>query len=210
MSKFITMKIGVIGSGNIGGTLGTVFAKAGHEVFFSSRHPAALTEIAGQTHSKFGTVSEAAQFGQLIIFAFPYGKLEKVREEVGDLANKIIIDINNYYPGRDGAAPARMLAEHGWRQSEYTAHVFPEARVVKAFNSIWYKNLESEAFKKDHQLAIPVAGDDKTSKKLVMDLMSGAGYDPVDIGGLSDSRVFEPDEKLYNLKVERLELLEMM
>lgn len=197
-------RIGIIGSGNIGSNLGLHLAKAGYEVFFSSRHPEQLADLAEQAGdlARYGSIEDAADFGMIVAFAFPYGALEDVADLVGDLEQKIIIDINNYYPGRDGEELGEFLAEEELRHSEWTQELFPDASVVKAFNTVYFENLKNEAFKDEgERMAVPFATDDADSKEMIEEMMEDIGFAPVYVGGLIKSEIIEPGGKLYNKKL---------
>lgn len=203
------MKIGIIGSGNIGGNLGLHLAQAGHEVLFSSRHPEALQDLvqkAGE-QARAGTVQEAAQFGEVIVLAIPFGKIAAVAREVGSLAGKTLIDTTNPYEGRDGEIAAKVKKGSNLRASEYTAQQFPQTHIVKAFNTIYYVNLRDKAFQPEgYRVAVPYAGDDAQAKKIVAQLLEDMGFDGVDIGNLSQSDLMEPDAILYNRVLHREEV----
>lgn len=204
-------KIGIIGSGNIGGTLGTHLAKAGYEVMFSSRHPEQLEGLAQKANAEYGSVTDAAAFGEILMFAFPYGKLEEVAGLIRPQENKMIIDINNYFPGRDGEQIGNILKKNGWRESQYTAKFFPEATVVKAFNTIYYAVLRDKAFNKPgNRIAIPIAGDNKEAKEELQDIIENLGYDSVDIGFLDDTKILEPNQSLFGTEMDKDNLMEVV
>lgn len=193
------MKIGIIGSGNIGGTLGRHWAQAGHEVMFSSRHPEELREMADSIGAKAGMVSEAADHGEVLLLAIPLKHNEMVANELGDLEGKILIDATNPYPGRDGEMAQRIIDDKDDTSTAYTARLFPGASVVKAFNSVYYKVLLESAFRAgDERIAIQIASDDATAKDTVKHLIEDIGMAPQDMGGLSDGKYFEPDAPFYN------------
>ncbi|MBP2833765.1 NAD(P)-binding domain-containing protein [Aquimarina sp. U1-2] len=194
------MKIGIIGSGNIGGNLGKHFAKAGHEVFFSSRNPEKLSglvnEIGERAHR--GTVEEAATFGEVILLATPYGMLPEVHERIGNLQGKTLIDTTNFYVQRDGTEIKKQMSAQNQRESEWTAHYFKGASVSKAFNTIPAAQLRDEAFKEEGmQEIIPFAAGNKQAKEIIEQLISDIGFKPAFIGGLSKTKVMEPDQELY-------------
>ena len=139
------MKIGFIGSGNIGGAIGELLAKAGHEVFFSSRNPSELTTLVEQTggRARAGTPREAAEFGDVVIIAVPYGALPEVGREYGPLlAGKIVIDLGNPREDRDGPM-AREALEKGTGVA--SAEYLPGARLVRAFNAISFVMVREQA-----------------------------------------------------------------
>jgi hypothetical protein len=199
--------IGIIGSGNIGGTLGAHLAKAGYPVMFSSRHPEKLANFANNVGAEYGTVKDAAAFGEVLLFAFPYGKLEEVAGIIRPQENKLIIDINNYFPNRDGAAIGNVLEKNNWRQSQYTAAFFPEAKIVKAFNNIYYVVLRDKAFRKgEDRIGVPYASDDAEAKKEARAIIENLGYEPVDIGFLEDTEILEPGQKLFATEMNKEEI----
>ena len=193
------MKIGIIGSGNIGGTLGRHWAKAGHEVMFSSRKPEGLKSMATEVGAQTGTVQAAAIFGDVILLAIPFGKIPDLAQQVGRLDHKILIDATNPYPQRDGDVAQQVIDDKSQTATGYVAIQFPGAQTIKAFNSIYYKVLEEKALREGSQrIAVQVCGDDVQAKQTVKQLIEGIGFAPQDIGDLSSGTVFEPDAPLYN------------
>ncbi|NEQ51078.1 MAG: NAD(P)-binding domain-containing protein [Leptolyngbya sp. SIO3F4] len=193
------MNIGIIGSGMIGSTLGRHWAKAGHAVFFSSRHPEDLEALAEETGAQLGSVKQAAAFGSIVLLAVPFGVLPEVAEQMGPMANKVLIDACNPYPNRDGDLAQQVIDDPERTSTGYTASLFPDARVVKAFNSVYFKVLAEKAFRSgDERIAVQVASDDAAAKKTVVGLIESTGYAPHDLGELANSTYFEPDAVLYN------------
>ncbi|MEM7593982.1 MAG: NAD(P)-binding domain-containing protein [Cyanobacteria bacterium P01_A01_bin.83] len=204
------MKIGIIGSGNIGGTLGQHWAKAGHEMMFSSRHPEELTSIADKVGAKVGTAEEAAAFGEVILLAIPYGKVPDVAQQIGSLDGKILIDAGNPYPQRDGEVAQKVIDDESQTASAYVASLFPEAKIVKAFNSVADRIFAQQAFKEgDERIAVQVCSDNSEAKETVKQLIADIGFAPQDLGDLSQGVLFEPDAPLYNqnLKIGEAEKL---
>lgn len=193
------MKIGIIGSGNIGGTLGKHWAKAGHNVMFSSRNPDELKEMADSVGAKAGTVTEAADHGEVLLLATPLKHNEVVANEVGTLRDKILIDATNPYPNRDGEVAQKIVDDENKTSTEYTASLFTGATTVKAFNSVFYKVMEERAFKEgDDRVAIQIAADDENAKTIVKNLIEDIGMAPHDMGNFKDGKKFEPGAPLYN------------
>ncbi len=205
------MKICIIGSGNIGGTLGRHFARAGHEVLFSSRHPEKLRSMAEEVGAQTGTPEEAARFGGVIRLAIPFGQNESVARQIGSFTSgKILIDATNPYPQRDGEVAQRIRDDEEQTATAYTAGLFPEARVVKAFSSVYYEALQEQAFNEgDERIAVQIASDDEEAKQTVADLIEDIGFAPQDLGGLEAGRYFEPDAPLFakNLPIREAEAL---
>jgi 8-hydroxy-5-deazaflavin:NADPH oxidoreductase len=185
------MKIGVIGSGRIGSTLGGLWIKAGHEVMFSDRDAEVAKRVAADLgpRAKAGSVEEAVAFGDAILIAVPYMALPAIQKQVGDkLKGKIVIDPNNPVPARDGDM-AVAAKEKGAAVS--TAALLPGARLVRAFNSWGYATMAREANRPAPRMAIPVAADDAGALKLGMQLVSDAGFDPVNAGSLAASKAYD-------------------
>src|SRR5579859_1493140 len=185
------LKIGVIGSGRIGSTLGGLWAKAGHEVLFSDRdaeQAKRAAESAGP-RARSGTVKEAVAFADVVLIAVPYGALPAVAKEAGEaLKGKIVVDPNNPVPARDGELGVQAK-EKGAAVS--TAAILPGARLVRAFNSWGYQKLASEANRPAPRMAIPVASDDAAALKVGLQLVQDAGFDPVPAGSLAASKAFD-------------------
>ena len=193
------MKIGVIGSGNIGGNIGKNWAKAGHEVMFSSRHPEELKEMAEDVGAKVGTTEEAAEFGKVILLAIPYGKVPDIAEQIGSLNNKILIDAGNPYPSRDGEIAQKVIDDESQTATGYVASLFQDAKTVKAFNSVHYQVFVEQAFKQgDERIAVQICCDDEQAKATVKQLIEDMGFAPQDLGDLSQGVLFEPNAPLYN------------
>lgn len=192
------MKIGIIGSGDIGGNLGLHLTDAGYEVMFSSRHPDRLETLAKQAGPKAstGTIEEAAKFGDIIILAVPFKAVEEVAEKIGPQKGKTIIETTNPYPNRDGEV-AQKVRDSNKAASVFVAEHFPEAHVLKAFNTIYFKNLRDDAFREGDRRAIPYAGDHKPSLNIVERLIDEIGFAPVYVGPLSESHPMDVEQELY-------------
>ena len=185
------MKIGVIGSGRIGSTIGGLWAKAGHEVVFSDRDAETAKRAAEAAGGKAraGSVAEAASFGNAVLIAVPYGALPAVQKEVGDkLKGKVVIDPNNPIPGRDGELGVKAR-EKGAGLS--TAALLPGAHVVRSFNSWGYGLMAREANRPAPRMAMPVAADDAATLKIGSQLVSDAGFDPVPVSSLAASKAYD-------------------
>jgi predicted dinucleotide-binding enzyme len=191
------MKIGVIGSGNIGGTAARLFAAAGHEVALShTSGPETLREQVAQLgeNARAMTVDEAAAFGDVVLLALPWRAREELPAE--RLAGKIVIDATNPY------RPDFSLYDLGdSSSSEEVLRVLPGAHLVKAFNTLFARDLASSGrpdLPVDERTAILLAGDDPQAKELVSRLVEEIGFAPVDTGGLRDGgRLQQPGSPLY-------------
>lgn len=193
------MKVGIIGAGRIGQAAASRLVAAGHEVMLAnSRGPETLAELEqslGQ-EAHAGTAAEAARYGDVVLVAIPLGRISEL--PAAELSGKTVIDANNYYPERDGQIPELDAGTLG--SSEMLARALPGARVVKAFNTIYYERLEHEGRPPGtaERLAIPLAGDDIEAKEIVAALIDDMGFDPVDAGTLADGRRQQPGTPVYN------------
>jgi len=186
-----SMKIGVIGSGRIGSTIGGLWVKAGHEVMFSDRDPEVAKRVAADlgARARAASVEEAAAFGDAVLIAVPYGALPAIQKQVGDrLKGKVVIDPNNPVPARDGEI-AVGAKEKGAAVS--TAALLPGARLVRSFNSWGYSTMAREANRAAPRMALPVAADDPVALKVGMQLVADAGFDPVNAGSLANSKAYD-------------------
>jgi predicted dinucleotide-binding enzyme len=188
------MKIGIIGSGHIGGTLTRRFRELGHDVTVAnSRGPGSLADLAEQTGAAPGTVAEAVD-SEVVVVAVP---LRAVPDLVSpDFAGRVVVDANNYYPQRDGRIGP---IDAGTASSRWVADQLAGARVVKAFNTINYRQLggSGKASGTPGRIGLPVAADDADAKRLVAGLVDDLGFDPVDAGQLDESWRQEPDTPVY-------------
>ncbi|HUQ24916.1 MAG TPA: NAD(P)-binding domain-containing protein [Burkholderiales bacterium] len=189
------MKIGVIGSGRIGSTIGGLWVKAGHEVMFSDRDPEQVKRAIDGLGPEFkpkartGSVQEAVAFGDAILIAVPYAALPAIRDQVGaQLKGKVVIDPNNPVPSRDGELGAQAKEKGAGVSS---AALLPGARIVRSFNSWGYATMAREANRPAPRMALPVAADDAGALKTGMQLVSDAGFDPVNAGSLAASKAFD-------------------
>ena len=194
------MRIGIIGAGMIGSTTAQIFANAGHDVAISnSRGPetlAAQVQAIGE-RARAMTVDEAAEWGEVILLAVPWRSPEALpRPEL--VEGKIVIDAMNPY--REGGG----LVDLGTSSSsEETAKRLPGARIVKAFNTIYFKHLGangSTSIPVEQRHAVFLAGDDEDAKRVVADLILQLGFAPVDTGSLRDGgRRQQPGTSIYNM-----------
>ena len=189
------LKIGVIGSGRIGSTIGGLWVKAGHEVMFSDRDPEQVKRVLESLgpqlkhKARAGSVPEAAAFGDAVLISVPYGALPSVEQQGGALLRgRVVIDPNNPVPARDGEM-AVQARERGAAVS--ASALLPGARLVRAFNAWSYALMQREANRPAPRMAIPVAADDADALKLGMRLVADAGFEPVAAGSLAASKAFD-------------------
>ena len=200
-------KIGIIGSGKIGGTIGGLWVKAGHSVYFSSRHPEELKELVSDLGSlaQAGTVAEAVAFGDVIFVAVPYKALPEVgKENAAGLKGKVLLDACNAVAGRDGQELADEVERDGI--GVVSQKYLPGARVVRAFNTMGVGVFAKEAHRPDPKLAVPIAGDDPEAVQVAAGLVRDAGFDPVVVGKLADARRFQRGQPGYGQQVSAAEL----
>ncbi|MBB2748614.1 UNVERIFIED_ORG: hypothetical protein FHR35_008517 [Microbispora rosea subsp. rosea] len=201
------MVIGFIGSGKIGGTLAKLAVDAGHSVVLSnSRGPDTLSELVARLgpDARAATAAEAAEAGDIVVVTIPFARYREVPVE--PLDGKIVIDTNNYYFERDGHFPEIDAGET--TDSQVLAAHVPGARVVKAFNSIYYVHLAEQGLPAGtaDRRALPIAGDDAEAKKTVAELIDSFGFDVVDAGPLAEGRRFQRDKPAYNVRLTTGEL----
>jgi predicted dinucleotide-binding enzyme len=183
------MKIGVFGTGKMGGGLGRRWADAGHKVFFGSRHPAQAQQLAESIgkNALAGTISEAADFGEVMLVAVPWYAVYEVLLAAGPMGGKTIIDCTNpYLPGEVDPG----TAADGNSGAEQIQHWLPGANVVKAFNGIHYQHLANPRFDGQPETLF-LCGDDIGAKGIVVRLGWELGFEPVDVGPLSAAHALE-------------------
>src|SRR5215470_5266363 len=200
------LKIGIIGTGHIGGTLAKLWVAAGHEVLISSRHPDELRPLAEKLGPKarVGTPKEAASFGDVVLVSVPYKALPELGRDLKvELAGKIVLDTCNPYPGRDGD----MANDARKKGTGVASPAFlPGTRLVRAFNAINSGSLGSEAHRKPPLIGIPLAGDDADALKVAQRLVRDAGFDPVLVGPLARAREFDVGTPVYTKLLTAAEL----
>ena len=202
------MRIGIIGAGNIGGTLARRLTALGHEVSIAnSRDPQTLKALAEESRAKPVTVREAARAGEVVIVTIPEKSIPDLPSDLFDGVpeNVAVVDTGNYYPRqRDGLIPD---IEAGATESRWVSNRLRRS-VVKAFNNIYARSLGERGKPKGakDRIALPVAGDDARAKQTVMRLVDELGFDPVDAGGLDESWRQQPGTPVYtkNFDAERL------
>ncbi len=205
-------KIGIVGSGHIGGNIGILLARAGYEVFYSSRHPDMLKDLARTTGPKAraGSVSEAIAFGDVIVLSLPLKALPELDREIKErLKGKIVIDTSNPYPQRDGKIADDARNEPGG-MGVFVSRLLPGARVIRAFNSVYFEDLKRTTNKKGEKIGIPIAGDDEEGLEACVELVADAGLDPVVVGGLNTSKLFDVGTVVYGTSAPAREIREKL
>jgi hypothetical protein len=185
------LRIGIIGAGSLGGTVGRLWVQAGHEVLFSSRHPDQLVSMTRQLgpRASAGTPRQAAEFGPVVLFAVPYGALPQLGRELQDvLRGKIVLDATNPGPGSDDAL-AREAMANGVAQT--SAKYLPGTRLVRAFSAVDASAVAASAGRQSGKLAVPVAGDDEQAVQVAVQLVRDAGCEPLVVGNLAAASSFQ-------------------
>jgi predicted dinucleotide-binding enzyme len=191
------MRIGFIGSGNIGGAIGELFAKAGHEVFFSSRNPESLKGLVARVgpRARAGTVKEAIAFGDVIFLGVPYSSMPDISKQYASaLKGKIVLDAGNPNVRRDGPMAEPAVAKGA---GIATAEYLPGARIVRAFNYLNNKVFLNEAHRPGERVGVPLASDDKEALAVAAQLVTDAGFEPVIVGPLAAGKGFDSSSPLF-------------
>ena len=200
------VKIGVIGGGKIGGTIGGLWVKAGHPVLFSSRHPEELKPLTDGLGplAKAGTVADALDFGSVILVAVPYKAIPDLAKEYGPkFAGKIVIDPANAVARRDGEELLNETKEKGIGNT--TESYLKGSHVVRAFNSMSFTYFAKEAHRSGDPMAIPMAGDDAHAVEVASQLVRDAGFEPV-VVPLSRAQEFAQGGPIYGQQLTAKEL----
>lgn len=194
------MRIGIIGAGMIGSTLAKLWAEADHEILISSRHPDQLQSLVDELgpRASAGTPADAAKFGDAILLTVPLKALPALAGEIGPLLHgKVVLDTGNAYEQRDGDI-AREASRNPRGSAAWAAALFPQSKWVKAFNTVYYKTLASEAHRSSDRVGIPLASDSPQALEVASQLVRDAGFQPVVVGDLGQGKHFEPGTPVYN------------
>jgi Predicted dinucleotide-binding enzymes len=190
--------VGFIGAGRIGGTLARLAVEAGYDVVLSnSRTPRSLKDQVAALGDKAraGTPTDAATAGDIVVVSVPLRAYPMLPVE--PLIGKPVLDTCNYYPQRDGHIA--VLDTDATTSSHLVAKHLIGAHVVKAFNNIYFKNLESlpRPSGAPDRSALPIAGDDESAKQAATGFINAIGYDVVDAGPLEAGRLFQVGTPAY-------------
>ncbi|MFT3721550.1 NADPH-dependent F420 reductase [Pseudorhodoferax sp.] len=203
------MKVGIIGAGRMAFALAAPLVRQGHAVMVSnSRGPASVLARAAAANCHAGSAEEAADFGDVVALAIPLHALAAV--PVQPLAGKVVLDLINYYPGRDGVRPD--LEAGATTTSELVARHLPASRVVKVFNAILADDLacHGAAPLAPGRRALPMAGDDAAAKQVAARLVEDCGFDVVDAGPLAEGWRFERARPVYCVARDRAALADQL
>ena len=192
------MKIAVIGTGNVGGTLGKRWAKAGHEVIFGARDPtgAKVAALARESGAQAKSVPEAAREAAVVLLAVPWDNAQQALAAAGDLKGRILIDATNPVPLNPEGLRNGLVIGHTTSGGEEIARWAKGTRVVKAFNTTGWPNMADPLYG-SQALSMLLCGDDAEAKKAVAGLAQQLGFEPVDVGALRSARYLEAMAMLY-------------
>ena len=189
-----SMRLGIIGSGNMGGPIGRLWAEAGHRVLFSSRNPEELMDLVriAAPRASAGYADAAASFGEVVLLAVPPSAIPQIGEDYSHLMQgKVVIDLTNPRVDRDGRITEQWLEMGtGLAMAQY----LPGVRLVKAFNTLPYL-LFDDANRSGERIGVPIAGDDEEALAIVASLVRDAGFDPVIVGPLARARDFDRNSR---------------
>lgn len=191
------LKIGIIGAGRIGGTMGEHWVKAGHEIMLSSRHPENLKELAARLgpRARVGMPRAAAAFGDVVFIAVPYSAIPEIgRDYANELRGKVVVNASNPIPGRDGPV-AEEAQKKGAGLAD--AELLPGTRVARAFTSPGAAVFRREAHRAGDRIAVAVAADDKEAMEVASRLVRDAGFEPVHVGPLARAKDFQPGTAIF-------------
>ena len=198
------MKFGIIGSGKIGSTIAKLLIEIGEDVAIAnSRGPESMTELVSELgdSAQAMRVEDAMAFGDWVMLAVPLKAIPELPTE--PIKNKVVVDMCNYYPDRDGE-----IDFGGQSSSEWVQQHFADSQIVKAYNAIHFQQLAEQS---DTSIPVPerraifVAGDDAIARQNIMGLTMDLGFGPVGCGELANSVEFQPGEKVYNLDMTQAE-----
>lgn len=199
--------IGIIGAGRLGTALARAFSKTDNEVaIINSRDPESLklqlNILLPGVEAK--EIRELIAWADIIILAVPLRQFHTL--PLSEMSDKIVIDAMNYWSPIDGKLSE--FDDYAMSSSVVIAQSLPSSHVIKTLNSVAYGEIDEQTLQADegNRRALALAGDDEVSKKVVSDLARQIGFDPVDVGELKNGVLFQPDTKLFNVRLSRKQL----
>jgi 8-hydroxy-5-deazaflavin:NADPH oxidoreductase len=202
------VRIGVIGAGSLGGTVGSVLVKAGHEVKFSSRHPEELASMTKELgpRASIGTPREAAEFGTVLLFAVPYDALPQLGRDLSEaIRGKIVLDACN---GSGDSAEAKEARTNGI--GEMSVKLLLGTRLVRAFSAVDATAVAASFKKEREKLGVPLASDDVAALEIAAQLVRDAGCEPVIVGNLAAGRKFENGNPAFRANATAAKLRQIL
>lgn len=191
------LRIGIIGSGRMGGAVGLRWAEAGHHILFSSRNPDELAGLVSEAgpNARAGYPRDAAEFGEVVFIAVPYHALPQVgRDFAPMMQGKVVIECGNPREDRDGPMALEAL-EKGTGVA--SAEFLPGTRLVRAMSAVSFIEVNEEAHREGELIGVPVAGDDRDAVAVASRLVRDAGFEPVYVGPLARAREFDRGTDVY-------------
>jgi 8-hydroxy-5-deazaflavin:NADPH oxidoreductase len=192
------MKVGIVGSGDVGKKLGDSFVDLGHSVKIGTRDTGEIAEWASRhgSHASVGSFADAARFGEIVIIATSWAGTQNAIEMAGleNMVGKVVIDVTN--PLDFSAMPPKLAVGHTDSAGEIVQRLLPEAMVVKAFNIVGNPHMYKPNFSEGRPTMF-ICGNDDSAKKIVTDILTAFGWESVDIGGIEGSRLLEPLAMLW-------------
>jgi predicted dinucleotide-binding enzyme len=205
------VRIGIIGAGRIGGNVGRLYARAGHEVLFSfSRDRSKLEALAAEVGARAGTLAEAARFGDVVVLSVPWALVDEALQAAGPLEGKVLIDTTNQF-GRDEEGNFGVLdLPGGLSAAAYNARRAAGSRLVKAYNTMTSGFQAAAAGRTGpDRVVMFYAGDDEEANNVVAGLIEDSGFEPVYVGSLTGDVVWmEPPRREGALYGEEFHLQE--
>ena len=193
------LKIATIGAGREGGAIGTILAKQGHPVMFSSRNPDQLKELVEKAgpNARAGSVAEAVAFGDAVLLVVPFTAIEQIGKDHGKaLAAKVLVmDVSNPIPRRDGEDFVKQVNAEGGA-GVVTQKLIPGAHLVRGFNAIGSGQLTAEGHRAGEMAGVPIAGNDPKAIEVASALSRELGFEPVLVGDLAMGKYLRPGTPL--------------
>ena len=196
------MKIGIIGAGAIGQTYAKLWNAAGHDILLSSRNPAKLTDLVQEIGAgvRAGTPAEAAQFGEVVLLAVNYWTLDQAIAAIRPhVQGKLVIDATNPLRFKDGGGGTERVIGDDEIAGLILAGKLPEARIAKAFTTLWTSYVERYSDVADPKIAMTLAADAPDDRETIAQLVRDAGLVPVELGTLAQSRPLDPPSPVWNV-----------
>ena len=204
-----SMRIGIIGSGTMGGAIGLLWAEAGHQILFASRNPDQLMELvqSAAPRASAGYADAAAFFGEVVLLAVPPVAIPQIGEDFSHLMQgKVVIDISNPRLDREGPITNEWLEMGtGLAMAQY----LPGVRLVKAFNTLGSRML-GNPIRNGERIGVPIAGDDDEAVAIVVSLVRDAGFDPVIVGPLARASEFDRGSSVWVTGMSAREIREAL
>ncbi|GAB4408353.1 MAG: NAD(P)-binding domain-containing protein [Bacteroidia bacterium] len=186
------MKLGIIGTGNVGEALCKSLTHKGYHVMVGSRTPEKAIAVANRMEhfAQGGTIASAIHYGEIVILAVPYKAIEEVLRSTDSFRGKIVIDCTNPFMRTPGGV--ELALGHTTSAAEQIARMIPEARVVKAFNTAFARHMASGPYFGANDGTMFYCGDDADAKEAAARIIAATGFEPVDCGALTSARYLEP------------------